>query len=256
MIVDTYCHCGVDKYRPVHEVLRMMEHCGVSRAVLTQHLGQFDNSYIEACVESRPEVFAGVVMIDPESPRASAELKRAHELPGVRGVRMTTAMMPTAMRLASGALELGLNLVLYCPDGTAPLEALLPRLAPGPGMIVVSHLGSPIVKDGVVERGSQILRLAEDPRVGVALSGPGMACPPPHSALRQLVQEIVKEFGSERVAWGSNFPVCGGAPEVLADLKLLKGNAWGLDPEAMDDLLGRTANRLWFGEQHGGQVAI
>ena len=41
-IVDAYSHCGISKYRPVENVQDIMRRNGVARAVLVQHLGEYD----------------------------------------------------------------------------------------------------------------------------------------------------------------------------------------------------------------------
>ena len=46
MIIDSYTHCGISKYLPIEDVSATMDRAGVHRAVLAQHLGEFDNSYI------------------------------------------------------------------------------------------------------------------------------------------------------------------------------------------------------------------
>lgn len=248
MIIDAYTHCGVEKFQPLPDVQAMMRTVGISKAVLAQHLGQFDNSYIESCVRSSPETLVGVAMIDATAPGAVSELDAVAESGAFRGLRMTAQMLVSAPSIASAALERGLHLVLYCPDGTAPVGAVLDSLADGPGRIILTHLGSPKVVDNVMTSGEDILTLAVDPRVLVTLSGAGMVCSAPHTPLHPLVRSVVSEFGAARVMWASNFPVTADASAVAADLRLLQDNVWGLDPAALADIQGNVANRIWFAD--------
>ncbi len=252
MIIDSYTHCGLEKFQPLPEVQAMMHHVGIAKAVLAQHLGQFDNSYIESCVRSSPETLTGVAMIDATAPTALSALDTVLASRAFRGLRMTAQMLVRAPAIASAAVERNLHLVLYCPDGIEVIADVLPDLAMGPGRIVVTHLGSPQVADGVMTRGPEILELASDPRVLVTLSGAGMAWPAPHEPLQSLVRSVVSEFGADRVLWASNFPVTGDAAAVAADLRLLQDNVWGLDPTAIADIQGDVANRVWFAEDAGG----
>jgi predicted TIM-barrel fold metal-dependent hydrolase len=158
----------------------------------------------------------------------------------------------SAPGIASVAMVGGLNVVLYCPDGTAVIADVLGDIAPGPGRIVITHLGSPLVTDDAMTRGEEILALAADPRVFVTLSGAGMACPTPHAPLRSLVRSVVSEFGADRVMWASNFPVTGDAAAVAADLRLLQDNVWGLDPSVIEDIQGTVADRIWFADRGEG----
>ena len=253
MIIDAYTHCGVDKFQPLPNVQAMMRSVGIAKAVLAQHLGQFDNAYIQSCVRSSPETLAGVAMIDATAPTAHSALDAVTDSGTFRGLRMTAEMLVSAPGIASVALERGLNLVLYCPDGTSVIVDVLGDIAPGPGRIVITHLGSPQVTDDAMMRGEEILGLAADPRVLVTLSGAGMACPTPHAPLQALVRSVVSEFGADRVMWASNFPVTGDAAAVAADLRLLQDNVWGLDPSVIEGIQGNVANRIWFADR--GQEA-
>lgn len=252
MIIDAYTHCGVDKFQPLPDVQAMMRSVGITKAVLAQHLGQFDNSYIESCVRSSPEALAGVAMIDATAPSAHSALDAVTDSGAFRGLRMTAEMLVSAPGIASAAVERGLHLVLYCPDGTAVITDVLGDIAPGPGRIVITHLGSPQVTDDAMTRGEEILTLAADPRVLVTLSGAGMACPAPHEPLQALVRSVLSEFGADRVMWASNFPVTGDAAAVAADLRLLQDNVWGLDPSVIEDIQGTVANRIWFADRGEG----
>ena len=252
MIIDAYTHCGVEKFQPLPDVQAMMRDVGISRAVLAQHLGQFDNSYIESCVLSSPETLAGVAMIDAAGSNARSALDKVLESGAFRGLRITAEMLVSAPAIASAALEQGLHLVLYCPDGTEVIAAALGDLAAGPGRIIVTHLGSPQVAGDVMTRGAEVLALASDPRVLVTLSGAGMACFSPHAPLHPLVRSVVSEFGADRVLWASNFPVTGDAVAVAADLRLLQDNVWGLDPSAIEEIQGNVANRIWFAGSREG----
>ena len=45
-MIDAYVHCGQSKYEPVESVLATMSVANVDRAVLIQHLEEYDNSYL------------------------------------------------------------------------------------------------------------------------------------------------------------------------------------------------------------------
>lgn len=252
MIVDAYTHCGLEKFHPLPDVRAMMRSVGISKSVLAQHLGQFDNSYIESCVRSSPDALAGVAMIDPAAPSALDALDAVAGSGAFRGLRLTAEMLLTAPWIASAAVERGLNIVLYCPDGTATIADVLRDIAPGPGRIVITHLGSPQVSGDVMTRGEEVLALAVDPRVLVTLSGASMACAAPHAPLHELVRAIVSAFGADRVMWASNFPVTGDATAVAEDLRLLQANVWGLDIASIRSIQGEVANRIWFADAGEG----
>jgi len=246
MIIDAYTHCGLEKFRPFPEVQEMMAAVGIDRAVLVQHLGQYDNSYIAGCVKSAPDAFIGVAMIDATHPGAQDALSAVIDTGAFRGLRMSADMLIAAPAIASRALAAGLHVILYCPNGTEEIESALPLSAAGPGRIVVTHLGTPAVEDGSLVRGRGVLRLAADERVMITLSGAGMVCDPPHLPLQSLVRDVVSTFGLDRVMWASNFPVVGDAAAVAADLALVTSNSWGLSKESIKMISGVVAQRTWF----------
>ncbi len=38
-LIDAYAHCGLSKYKPLPELEKAMNHAGVDRVALVQHLG-------------------------------------------------------------------------------------------------------------------------------------------------------------------------------------------------------------------------
>ena len=70
-IIDSYSHCGISKYEPIERVRGVMRSGGVARAVLVQHLGEYDNRYLQDVVAADPDHLAGVCMVDHQLPAAS-----------------------------------------------------------------------------------------------------------------------------------------------------------------------------------------
>ena len=248
MIIDSYTHCGLDKFLPVEAVRSSMMAAGVDRAVLCQHLGQFDNSYIQACVASEPEVFAGVAMIDTTHCGVLENLEHIKQEGIMRGVRMTADSLKNAPSVSRSILSHGMNLVLYCPEGISDIRPQLDKLAEfdGSGRVIITHMGTPVVVNGELTRGNELLECADNPILMVTLSGLGMACEYPHGATWDFVGATVDAFGPRRVMWGSNFPVLGDSKAYGADLALLLDNYWSLPEESIPWISGATSDHLWF----------
>jgi len=88
--------------------------------------------------------------------------------------------------------------------------------------------------------------LAKAPNIYIQLSGFGMFCDYPYAPLEELISEVVEEFGPNRLMWGSNFPVCGDRQAYKRDLALVQSGMWGLEPEGVGQVIGGTAQGLWF----------
>jgi L-fuconolactonase len=247
--VDAYAHCGREKYLPVEALEAVMSEAGVDCAVLCQHLGQFDNSYIASLLESRPGRFAGVALVDHDADNWGESLIEVGRL-GFRGLRITSDAVRERPALAHQAASAGLNEVLYAPEGICGIAAPLRALASAHPEVafVISHLGNPAVEDSLLRRGDELLDLTDLANVYVVLSGLAMFCPFPYRPLDRLVTEVIAAFGRERVMWGSNFPVSGdAATDYLRDLNLvLSGERWGIDAAAAAAISDATARRLWF----------
>ena len=116
-IVDGYCHCGLSKYRPVGDVRRFMKRMDISRTVLVQHLGEYDNSYIEQIVSAEPERFVGVFLVDVGAEHAQEFLAFWAQQKEFRGIRLLAHTLETHPKLweqvAQSDLFLGLFHALY-----------------------------------------------------------------------------------------------------------------------------------------------
>ncbi|MEX0744396.1 MAG: amidohydrolase family protein [Phycisphaeraceae bacterium] len=245
-IIDAYTHCGLDKYEPIERVRAVMQAAGVSRAVLVQHLGQYDNSYLERVVATDPEHLAAACLVDHQAPDAAGTLAVLAGSGRFRGVRLTTQVLDEAPALFELAADLGLVIVLYAPKGMAgavePLERFLDRRPAA--RIVITHLGNPAGIGGDKHRG--LFRLAAHGGTFLQISGMGMFCPYPHEPLYELVAEAFDHFGPNRLCWGSNYPVVGGQNEYRSDLDLLLSGRLPLPAAAIPAIAGANARQLWF----------
>lgn len=244
-IVDAYAHCGLSKYEPLERVQQVMAAAGVQRAVLAQHLGEFDNTYIARAVENDPEHLAGVCMVDHQSDDAVAKMQQWAATGHFKGVRLTTRMCIEAPGVLHGAVNLEMIIVLYAIDGMdGQVGWLLRFLDAHPGAkMVVTHLG---LSDRGIRPSPDLFDLADHPGVHLQVSGMKMVSPYPHESLYGLIEQGVERFGPQRLLWGSNYPVVGDGNDYIADLELLLGGKLPIPPEAVAAVAGGNAGRLWF----------
>jgi L-fuconolactonase len=248
-IIDAYCHCGLSKYEPIEKVREAMTAAGVSRTVLVQHLGEFDNSYIGSAVESDPQRFAGVLLVDHRQPDAVGTVGKWHSTGHFQGIRLTSQAITESPDLLSTAANLGMIVVLYAPEGIRPIVAKLEeelRLAPFT-RLVITHLGNPSLENGdVAESARDVFRLAKFANIFLQISGMAQFCPFPHDDLRPLIADAFTRFGPTRLLWGSNFPVVGTKEDYAADLHLLLDGKLPIPADAIPKVAGENAQRLWF----------
>ena len=246
-MIDGYTHCGLSKYRPMEDVLAVMRSAGLDRAVLCQHLGEYDNGYLAEVVARYPTTFAAVCLVDPTNSSAAAELDKWQGGGRFRGVRLLAQWLGDYESLWARAVDLGLMLVLYAPQGVAIAAPVIARFAMAHprARMVVTHLGNPQLRGGrLVE--TDLLRLAAVEGVFVQLSGLSQFCEYPYTELHDFIRAIVREFGAPRIYWGSNYPVCGDEAAYRRDLLQVANGEWDLTIEQIQWITGRTAEQLWF----------
>tara|TARA_B100001123_G_C15291272_1_gene1017548 strand:+ start:1009 stop:1761 length:753 start_codon:yes stop_codon:yes gene_type:complete len=247
-MIDSYTHCGIDKYEPVESVVEAMEYSGITRAVLVQHIGQFDNSYIESVVKNNPETFTGVGLVDTTDTNWRSQIGLLRDSDSFTGIRFSTPSIIASFDAVMEAGEMGLHLILYTPDGIGEVcteIAELARKLPDTS-IVVTHLGCPGKNVEVDRRNLSILGLGEFANVLVGLSGQHMFCEYPYIGLLEYTKRIVETYTSSRIMWGSNFPVCGSMEEYRMDLSYISSEYLELSELEIQDITENTARRVFF----------
>ena len=246
--IDGYAHCGISKFLPLEDVLEVTDKAGVAQCVLCQHLGEYDNTYLATVVSRYPKRFAAACLVDPAGPEAVEELRRWQATGRFRGLRILAETLESNQPLCLEAIRLGMNLVVYSPGGITTALPGLRRLLEqrSDGTIVISHLGDPQMEGDQLVSGRQLLELASEPSIYVLLSGLSMFCDYPYAPLQDLVSEVIRSFGPQRILWGSNFPVCGDSEAYVRDLQMVLAGSWNLQDDEIEWITRRTAASIWF----------
>jgi L-fuconolactonase len=225
-----------------------MELSGVQRAVLVQHMGEYDNSYLASVVREYRERFTAVGLIDGDSRDWREALDSLAKSGEFKGLRVPGDVLKHRDELCHAALTHGLTLMVGTGSGvTECIPAIRRLLGKTPdGTIVITHLGSPRVEDDRMISGRELLDLSGDQGVCITLSGQSMFCDYPYTPLDDFTREVIETFGPDRLMWGSNFPESGDASAYRENLELVRGGAWGLQATDAEKILHTTAERLWF----------
>jgi predicted TIM-barrel fold metal-dependent hydrolase len=124
------------------------------------------------------------------------------------------------------------------------LEGARELLAAHPDLtFVLIHAGMPIEGEPWREF---LAALAEHPNLNVKLSGQGTFI---HRVdpdwIQTVTQHVVDTFGSERAMFGSNFPVESLWTDFSSLVQAWFGVLAGFPQDVQDDILGRTARRIY-----------
>lgn len=245
---------------PVELFLDYMDEAGVERAVFVQPwFHHWDNSYIASCLQRFPDRFRGVCVIDPRGPGAPRALRewRARGFTGIRlrPLREGEDPRPGPWLAAEETLPLWeaiaeTDTVACVMHGKTELARLHPLLGRFPSMrVVIDHLNNPVPHDGV---GQPIFRafldLARFPNVFVKLSGFHHWCADryPYPSAMPYIEAAANAFGAERCMWGSDFPHVLAGCGYVRSRNLLPREARFLTASQLDQIMGGTAQRLWF----------
>ena len=248
-IIDGYAHCGLLKYRPIEAVRQVMAQHGVVRAVLVQHMGEYDNSYLGGIAQAEPDKFAAAMLVDTADQDAAGHIQQWVERYRFRGIRLLAHTLATHRHIWEAAVRHGLNIVVYEETGITPYADELARFAEAhaEARLVISHLG---VLRGVnaddLPAHDPIGALAHRPNVYVQVSGMHAFADPPYHCLVPLIERLVDSIGPARLLYGSNFPAMPDESVYGLELDLLRAGRLGVPAEALEQVTCQTAKGLWF----------
>lgn len=236
----------------------LLRAAGIDRTVLVQAIGSdADTDYMFEHAARHDWIGAVVAWAELESPpRAAARLEELSAQPKLRGIRHQIHDEEDAhwiLRrpvLESIALVEQRGLVLeICavwPRHLGDVPALAERF---PGLtIVIDHLGKPPLDGDLAPWGEALGRAAAHPRVAAKISGLNTATSRPDWRARDLqpaLETALECFGSERLLWGSDWPVSllnGDYERVWAESRLAVET---IAPDALDAVFGENAVRLY-----------
>ena len=254
-IVDTHCHAGESWFEPVEMLVHQMDSNGVDKAVLVQHRGSFDNSYLLECASRYPGRFAVAALVDSSRDGAPSRLADV-AAQGAVAVRLTPG---EPVELWRAAAELGLvvschgKLEEFASDGFRDLVTGLPDLT-----VVLEHLvGAQREEAAPYETFGRALRLGELPNTYVKIPGLGEISQRPSVLLRKFrvdemppfIEMVCEAFGPRRMMWGSDYPPVSNREGYRNALHGVMEHPALRTDEDRDWVMGKTALSVFgFGE--------
>jgi predicted TIM-barrel fold metal-dependent hydrolase len=238
-------------------LLRCMDEAGVSGALIVQPITyRWDHRYVTECLKRWSDRFRGMCLINPSDPDAPTTLEKLVMEDGYCAVRINPNLYPQGVGLDSDfsdrifekVAELKITVgFLISPDHFDAVDALLTR-HPNVNMIV-DHFGHCHARDGSPEVNAnfqKLLSLAKHPRLHVKLSEFPRASLEeyPHKDLHSWTHALLQAFGAQRLMWGTDFPFIIQQCGYTRGLTVLCGETPGIDPEDMEWLLGKTAEKV------------
>lgn len=240
----------------VESLIAAMDDAGVAQAAVVHSSTTygFDNSYVVDGCHQYPRRLAAVGSVDMVAADACATIRNWSQR-GLVGLRIFTGgstkdfdPSELADERAYPAWELmgelGLSMCIQTgPIGLPQVRALALRFPRVP--IILDHLGRPDVLDGPpYANADSLFAMADLPSLYLKLTPRIFGDVKKGSASAEtFFPRVVKAFGAERMAWGSNFPT---SPGTLASIKAdAEAGLAHLSANDREWIFGRTALRLY-----------
>jgi predicted TIM-barrel fold metal-dependent hydrolase len=237
-------------------LIAAMDEAGVDKAAIVQSSTcyGYDNSYLVDAIARHPGRFTAVGSVDVMEANAPATIEQWVKR-GVSGLRLFTGGSTQAFDPSSlddprsfpawaACGELGLSMAIQTdPAGLAQVAGLAKRFPKV--RIVLDHLGRPDVTDGApYKKASSLFGLAPFENIFLKLTPRIFGDVQKGKASAEtFFLRLVEVIGSNRLAWGSNFPASEG--KLGDNLQLAKRSLASLSPEDQSWIFARTAQRLY-----------
>jgi predicted TIM-barrel fold metal-dependent hydrolase len=225
----------------------------VSHTVIIQVIHyKWDNSYLADVLKRYPKQFRGVCRVNPEDPAAPDHLSRLTEIDGFHGVRLSPAEGPQGDWIRGPLMA---PLWRRCADLKIPMTLLipvtrLPDLHPlieaNPDLqVVIDHMAdSPLDEPDKLDL---LLALARYPKVFVKISHMWSLShqPFPYLDAAAQVQRLHKEFGSDRLMAGTDWPISLKQLSYDKAVSLFRDHLESLSEPERRRILSQTVQKIW-----------
>lgn len=260
-----------DYWFPKFTVDDLLKHCrplGVTRFNLVQMTWYgLNHRYILDTIASSPKNFVGTGIVQAITDVAGPSPKRtmlALAKAGIVAFRIRGKSTRPLFKMGkqwmdhSGYNEMfrtgadhNLSLsFLMKPSDLPELNRMCTRFPDTP--VILDHMGGIGFKGDVKnDQLSALCRMAQHPKVLVKIGAfwTQGSKNPPHLELLPAIKRIIDSFGPDRCMWESasgHFPLYPSEQRYKAGLKLIQDHADFLNPSDKEQLLFRTAQRLFF----------
>lgn len=255
---------ALDNPVTVERLLALMDEQGVERALAVQraHIYGFNNAYVCDAAARYPDRLRALGMVDALDPGIRRQVRHWVGERGAVGIRLTEPFKGAdpswlasreAMAAWETVSELGgsVRLHFYRWNRLACLKALKPVLVAFPQTtVVLDHFSNIAAEGGAPDHGvdASLLEMVDHPNVYLLYSmiNLGKLAAQQMSAA-PMVERVVREFGADRVMWGSDIAQSKGTYAQMATLA--RESVSLLSETEQRKVLHDTARAVYWGER-------
>jgi len=257
IIIDTHCHAGINWFEPIEILILQMEMNNVNNAILIQHAGVYDNSYLVNSLRKYPGKFKACGMINPDDPNPIKTLLKLKE-EGISGIRLNSNI--NFSKISQNDFiqicgEYGIvisyqgNLNFFSSDYFRLLIRNNPKTK-----IVIEHLAGIGYKyPAEFQDFKNAIKSLQMENVYIKIPGLGEIVKRPEyltskfhfEIIPPLIDTIYKTYGSEKMMWGSDFPPCSNREGYKNTLLGIMNYPIFKTSIEVDNIMGKTAEKVW-----------
>tara|TARA_Y100001936_G_C16030463_1_gene645198 strand:- start:738 stop:1574 length:837 start_codon:yes stop_codon:yes gene_type:complete len=243
-------------YSP-EDLAPLITEAGIDYTVVVQAVSSPDEAYWLLDLAERNDFIAGIIgWVDLTDPKVGYILDKLQESQYFKGVRHIWENEPDAAWIVNSGAVNGLQ-ELVRRNLTFDFLAKPPNLPFIPEIMdkvpdmraVVDHIAKPKIADHLVEPWLTDLRKVASIN-GIHCKISGMITEADHhnwtaNDLRPYVHHVLGLFGTDRIMFGTDWPVCTLAGDYVTVVDTTKSILESLTLEATNDVFGGTANRFY-----------
>jgi L-fuconolactonase len=210
-IVESHVHVAREKFPRVERYLEDMATLGISRAVISQNIGNLDNQYLIDVATRFPGKFKVIVMLDLASPTVVTDILNLRDYPDVVGVRLwasTKGSGNNQLEIWQAISEAGLIASVRGPldqiNGSHFQKVLneFPKLN-----IRIEHLGSFDYSQDQEADFDLFMKISQFENVHLMWAGfyANSGENYPFKNTTKFLQQSLKVFGHQRVMWSGDW---------------------------------------------------
>lgn len=255
MVSESHVHVARSKFPSVEKYLRDMETLGISRAVLSQNIGNLDHEYLIDVAQANSDKFCAILMFDYDKQDVTAQIRTYAEESQVVGARLfaeTGSKSNKPFSIWQSIFENDWVASVRGPLSEIRSDHFKRVLKEFPNLrIRIEHLGSFLyARDSELEF-QTLLNLSEHSNVYLMWAGfyAYSNGEYPYLDTQSYLRRLLDAYGSDRVMWSGdwNANVSEGDPDMCRNsMKLFTSRL--LLPELTDqqinDLMSQTVMRF------------
>ena len=244
--------------RPVsyEQMVKAMDEAGIDKSAIVQASTCYghDNSYLAEAVAAHPKRFTGVFSADVLADNGPERI-RYWVSKGLTGLRLFT--VGSTMTTQSNWLDDPKTFPSWETVEELKIPMCLQVRTPGLSMvhtlaakfpkvrIIIDHLMSPEMEDGPpYAKAAPLFELVKYPHVHLKLTSNSVrAATKGNATPATFFAKLVGEFGSSRIAWGSNYPASTGTLKEILDES--KAALSALPAKDQEQIFRKTAQSLY-----------